>query len=168
MPKKFLEKVSLITLLSLIPSKTVANDILPFTPLKEISYPERAESVRELATFVLEAHLPSTKQSCWTNLSNDKAYFSLKEILYQACRVTLHFPEGIYTMTVVNQNEFRKDEEQKNIPSQADYLALSFKENGKPFRIIGIDDFLDGWAEIADQEEFYGTINKLKKYFETL
>ena len=166
MLRKFLEKASLVTLLSLSPCKVAASEILPFPPLKETSYPQRAESIRELATYILEANLPSTKQSCWTDRSNDKTFFASKEILYQACRVTLHFPEGIYTITVVNQNESKKDKEENN-SATTDYLAISFQEKGKSLRSLGRDDFLDGWAEQADQEEFYGTVENLKRYFET-
>ena len=36
----------------------------------------------------------------------------------------------------------------------------------KDFTLIGMDDYLDGWADVGQQKEFYDTIEKIKEYVE--
>lgn len=165
MLRTLLKKTGLITILSFAPSNTAAQEILPFSQVKNISYPQRAESVRELAMYILKANLPSTKQNCWTDKGQGKTDFSDPEIQYQLCKVNLQFPEGLYIVTVVNQNESRKDPEEKDNPSLTDYLAISLLKKKSPIHSLGRDEYLDGWAEDADQEEFYSTVEKLNMYF---
>ncbi|HIH15509.1 MAG TPA: hypothetical protein HA233_04690 [Nanoarchaeota archaeon] len=138
---------------------------LPWSPANELRHPDKAEKARNLATYILENEIP--QEICWTDLSNDKKGFDNPDIKYQACRVQIGLGENIYRITVLNQNEQRKDETRGILPSEADYLAISVKEKKqKDFTLIGMDDYLDGWADVGQQKEFYDTIEKIKEYVE--
>ena len=86
--------------------------------------------------------------------------FANPDIQYQSCTATIQNGKESYLVRIVNQNEARKDE-QRLQPGSGDFLVIIKDE-----KMLGEDEFLDGFLESGSYETFPQALETILQIYE--